>query len=84
MKITNLSNKKLLLNRLNRAEGQIRAIREMIEHDTDCAKIAVQLSAVRSAINQTLGAFATCAIEEVGDSRGAKKKDMGDIIKLVM
>jgi len=84
MKLTSLSNKKLLINRLTRAEGQLRAIREMILADEDCVNIATQLSAVRSAVNQTLGAFATCAIEEVNNSKKSTEKDISGIIKLVM
>ncbi len=84
MKLKSLSNKKLLINRLTRAEGQLRAIREMILLDQDCTRIATQLSAVRSAVNQTLGAFATCAIEEVHSDKKLNKEDISDIIKLVM
>ncbi len=84
VKLVNPSNKKLLVNRLTRAEGQLRAIREMILRDEDCTQIATQLSAVRSAVNQTLGAFAACAFAEVGSNKKTKKKDIGDIIKLVM
>ncbi len=84
VKLANPSNKKLLLNRLTRAEGQLRAIREMILRDAECMQIATQLSAVRSAVNQTLGAFATCAFAEVGNNKKTQKKDIGEIIKLVI
>lgn len=39
-----------LINRLNRIEGQIRGIRGMIERDAYCPDILVQASAVSSAI----------------------------------
>ena len=84
MRLLNPLNKKLLINRLTRAEGQLRAIREMILRDEECTQIATQLSAVRSAVNQTLGVFAGCAFEEVGNDKKTKKEDIADIIKLVM
>lgn len=47
--------KKDILNRLKRAEGQIRGIQKMIEDEQECIDIVTQLTAVRSSINRTLG-----------------------------
>ncbi len=43
--------KKKLINRLNRIEGQVRGIRGMIEKDSYCADVLVQSAAVNAAIN---------------------------------
>ena len=43
--------KKKLINRLNRIEGQVRGIRCMIEKDAYCADVLVQSAAVNAAIN---------------------------------
>ena len=43
--------KKLLLNRLNRIEGQIRGIKNMVEADAYCTDIIVQASAASAAVN---------------------------------
>lgn len=43
--------KKKLIHRLNRIEGQIRGIRGMIEKDAYCADILVQSAAVNAAVN---------------------------------
>lgn len=40
-----------LIHRLNRIEGQIRGIRGMIEKDAYCADILVQSAAVNAAVN---------------------------------
>ena len=40
-----------LINRLNRMEGQIRGIRGMLERDAYCTDILVQASAVSAALN---------------------------------
>lgn len=43
--------KKKQLNRIARAIGHLKAVQGMIERDEDCSDILIQLSAVRSAIN---------------------------------
>lgn len=43
--------RKKLIHRLNRIEGQIRGIRNMVENDTYCADILVQSAAVNAAVN---------------------------------
>lgn len=43
--------KKALLNRLKRIEGQIRGIQSMVENDAYCNDILQQSSAVNSALN---------------------------------
>lgn len=43
--------RKKLINRLNRIEGQIRGIRGMIEKDAYCADILTQSAAVNAAVN---------------------------------
>lgn len=42
---------KLLMNRLNRVEGQIRGIKKMLENDTYCSDILIQVSAANAALN---------------------------------
>lgn len=43
--------KKKLLNRLKKAEGQIRGIEKMVEESAYCPDILIQVSAVTSALN---------------------------------
>ena len=43
--------RKKLVNRLNRIEGQIRGIRAMVERDAYCPDILVQSAAANAAIN---------------------------------
>lgn len=43
--------RKKLIHRLNRIEGQIRGIRGMVESDAYCADILVQSAAVNAALN---------------------------------
>ena len=42
---------KSLTNRLSRIEGQVRGLREMLQKDSYCTDILVQVSAVTAALN---------------------------------
>jgi DNA-binding FrmR family transcriptional regulator len=63
--------KKALVNRLKRAEGQMRGVQRMIEEERDCEAILQQLTAVRSAINKAslalARAYATQCLVESDD-----------------
>ncbi len=42
---------KSLMNRLNRIEGQVRGIKNMLQSDAYCTDILIQVSAVSAALN---------------------------------
>ena len=42
-------------NRVKRMEGQLRGILRMMEEGQDCKDVITQLSAVRSAVDRTIG-----------------------------
>ena len=44
---------KAVLNRISRAIGHLESIKKMIENGRDCSEVLIQLSAVKSAINNT-------------------------------
>jgi DNA-binding FrmR family transcriptional regulator len=54
-----LNNPKVLIDRLSRAEGQIRALRHALETDsiTDCKAFISQVKAARSALKRTSELF---------------------------
>lgn len=43
--------KKALMNRLSRIEGQVRGIKNMLENDAYCTDIIVQVAAINAALN---------------------------------
>jgi len=53
-----------VLNRLRRAEGQIRGVQRMIEEGESCLKIAQQFSAVRKALDSTYLRMTMCFMEQ--------------------
>lgn len=44
---------KAVINRLSRAIGHLESIKKMVENGRDCSEVLIQLSAVKSAINNT-------------------------------
>ena len=47
------ANTKAVINRLSKAIGHLEKVKRMVENGEDCSDVLIQLSAVRSAINNT-------------------------------
>ena len=47
------TNTKAVINRLSRAIGHLEKVKRMVEAGEDCSEVLIQLSAVRSALNNT-------------------------------
>lgn len=45
--------KRAVVNRLSRAIGHLEKVKEMVERDSDCSDVLIQLAAVKSAVNNT-------------------------------
>lgn len=65
---------KALINRLNRIEGQIRGIKNMVETDAYCTDILVQVSAANAALaafNRELLSehIKTCVAQDIRDGK---------------
>lgn len=67
--LTDEKNRNDLLNRLKRAEGQLRGIQRMIEEGQPCLDIASQMAAVRKAIDSTYVRMTVCFMEQELGSR---------------
>lgn len=63
LKLVTTEDKKELLTRLARIEGQIRGIREMIDQEEGCELVAQQLAAAREAISKMFSELVARAIE---------------------
>ena len=66
--------KKKLLNRLKRIEGQVRGLQTMIENDAYCNDILIQSSAVSAAMNgfnrELLAAHIhSCVVRDIRDGK---------------
>ena len=58
-----------VLNRLRRAEGQLRGIQRMIEEGESCLKVGQQFSAVRKALDSTYLRMTVCFMAQELESR---------------
>ena len=67
-KLTDATGRTDLLNRLRRAEGQIRGVQRMIEEGESCLKIGQQFSAVRKALDSTYLRMTMCFMEQELDA----------------
>lgn len=66
--------KKQLIHRLNRIEGQIRGIRGMVEKDIYCTDILVQVAAANAALNAfnrelLSNHIRTCVTQDIRDGK---------------
>ena len=62
--LTDASARTDVLNRLRRAEGQIRGVQRMIEEGESCLKIGQQFSAVRKALDSTYLRMTMCFMRQ--------------------
>ena len=72
---------------LARIEGQIRAIRKMVERQEDCQKVMLQLLAARASINSLMKTIITCYINNcLQDSKlsSEEKAHLNDMIRKLL
>lgn len=81
--------KRALLNRLKRIEGQIRGLEKMVEEDAYCTNVLTQVSAVQAALNsfsKTLlsNHIHTCVIQDIQDGKLEVVDDLMDTLQKLM
>jgi DNA-binding FrmR family transcriptional regulator len=73
-----------LLNRLKRAEGQLRGIQRMIEGGEPCLDIASQMAAVRKALDSAYVRMTVCFMQQELQSRlgveGLQAAELGPML----
>ena len=73
-----------ILNRLKRAEGQLRGIQRMIEQGDACLDIASQMSAVRKALDSTYVRMTVCFMQQELLQRLALPESRGEELSGVL
>ena len=81
--------KKALINRLSRMEGQIRGIKSMVEKDAYCPDILVQAAAVTSAMNAfnrvlLTEHIKTCVVDDVRKGNDSTIDELTALIQRLM
>ena len=69
-----------LLNRLKRAEGQLRGIQRMIEEGQPCMDIATQMAAVRKALDSAYVRMTVCFMQQELEARLGEQPEAGERI----
>ena len=83
--LTDSDSRTEILNRLRRAEGQLRGIQRMIEDGEPCLKIGQQFSAVRKALDSTYLRMTVCFMAQELEAKLApdeeQKADLSAMMK---
>ena len=72
---------KSVINRLKRIEGQIKGVLGMMEQGKDCREVVIQLSAVRNAIDRTMGVIVSANLEQCVRENVEKGEDTDHLVK---
>lgn len=70
-----------VLARMKKVEGQLRGILRMMEEEKDCKDVITQLSAVRSAVDRTIGVIVTDNLVECLSNEDADTIDKNAMVK---
>lgn len=70
-----------VLARMKKVEGQLRGIIRMMEEQKDCKDVITQLSAVRSAVDRTIGVIVTDNLVECLSKEDAETIDKNAMVK---
>lgn len=78
-----------LIHRLNRIEGQVRGIKNMVENDRYCVDILVQVSAIQSALNAfnkelLANHIRTCVVDDIRDGKEEAVDELCTTIQKLM
>ena len=73
-----------ILNRLRRAEGQIRGIQRMLEQGEDCQSIGHKFSAARKALDSTYLRMTLCFAEQEIETLMANGSPQGEAKTVVL
>lgn len=71
-------------NRVKRMEGQLRGILKMMEEEKDCKAVITQLSAVRSAVDRTIGVIVSNNLLACVQNAEGNDEKMDEVIKEAM
>lgn len=76
-----------VITRMKKIEGQLRGVLRMMEEEQDCKAVITQLSAIRSAVDRTIGVvvtdnLVTCLNDEEAteDNKSALVKQAVDLL----
>ncbi|MDM5250668.1 MULTISPECIES: metal-sensitive transcriptional regulator [unclassified Lysinibacillus] len=72
------------VNRVKRIEGQLRGVLRMMEEEKNCKDVITQLSAVRSAVDRTIGVIVSENLLECVSTAEGDAEKMNSVIQEAM
>ena len=84
-----MQEKKSLMTRLNKIEGQVRGIRAMVDDDRYCVDILTQVSAVQAALNSfnkvlLANHIRTCVADDIRDGKEETVDELVTVLQKLM
>lgn len=78
--------RKKLINRVNRAEGQLRGIVKMMEEERECRDVVIQLAAVKASVEKIIHIIVTENLMEcmIKDGEEVRKEQLEDALDLIL
>ncbi|MDY0374085.1 MAG: metal-sensing transcriptional repressor [Candidatus Izemoplasmatales bacterium] len=74
-----------LKNRIKRTQGQMQGVLKMMESDSGCLDILIQLKAIRAGIDKAIGVLTTSnLIQMIEKTKNIKINDLDDAIDLIV
>ncbi len=78
-----------LINRLNRIEGQVRGVKNMVEQDAYCPDILVQVSAIQAALNSfnkvlLANHIRSCVVEDLQEGKDGTIDELVHTVQKLM
>lgn len=78
-----------LINRLNRIEGQVRGVKNMVEQDAYCPDILVQVSAIQAALNSfnkvlLANHIRSCVVEDLQEGKDGTIEELVHTVQKLM
>lgn len=78
-----------LVNRLNRIEGQVRGVKNMVEEERYCVDILTQVSAIQSALNAfnkklLANHIHTCVVDDIKGGKDEAVDELCETIQKLM
>lgn len=83
------SEKKALITRLSKIEGQVRGVKAMVEEDRYCVDILTQISAIQAALNSfnkelLARHIKTCVSDDIRDGNEDAVDELCELLKRLM
>ena len=72
---------KKVVNRIKRAEGQMRGVQKMMDEESDCQSVVTQLKAIRSSLDRAIGLIVAENLVDCLEDETLNQEDRDQIVQ---